>query len=392
MSRLAACLLICLSAFAAKKVIVVDGAAPSSSPLSAAVETEHLVYVSGMLGRDAKGAFARGDVAAQVRQTLDNIGQALKAAGLGFGHVVGTTLYLTDLRTLPQADEVYRKYFPKDFPARTTLESQLMTPEGLVEISAIAIRDISRKRFIHPEGWANPVAPVSYAVEAGDTLFLSALQPVDAATGALAGDSIQSQTERVMRNQEEILRAAKMTFGDLVFSRIYLTDPGDYAGLNEVYRKFVTAPPPARATVHGFPDEPGRLLQVQSTAVRGSGKGRPTGEGHTSPIHSFSVKASATLYITGMTGRTPEGSLAKNDIRAQTRQALKTIEEQLTKHGMTFADAVDCVVWLQDARHFTGMNEVYREVVKPNPPARATVRIAPASAAALIEIMMIASK
>ena len=392
MSQLAACLLICLSAFAAKRVIVLESAAPASTPLSAGIETEHLVYVSGMVGRDAKGAFARGDVGAQVRQTLDNIGRVLKAAGLGFGNVVSTTMYLTDLRTLPAADAVYRQFFPKDFPARTTVESQLMTPEGLVEISAIASREMSGKRFIHPEAWPSPGAPVSYAVEAGGALFLSALQPVDPATGTLAGDSVQSQTERVMLNQEEILRAAGITFGDLVFSRIYLTDRSDYAGLNEAYLKFISAPPPARATVRGFPAEPGHLLQVQSVAVRGSGKGRPTGESHTSPIHSFSVKAGNTLYISGMTGRTPDGQLATGDIRAQTRQALKTIEEQLLKHGMSFADAVDCVVWLQDARHFAGMNEVYREVVKPDPPARAAVRIAPTSAAALIEIMMVAHK
>ena len=59
---------------------------------------------------------------------------------------------------------------------------------------------------------------------------------------------------------------------------------------------------------------------------------------------------------------------------------------------MTFADTVDAVIWLREPRHAAAMNEVYREIVKPNPPARATVRLSPNAAEGLIEIMMIAHK
>lgn len=195
-----------------------------------------------------------------------------------------------------------------------------------------------------------------------------------------------------MRNQAAVLAAAGMKFADMAASRIYITDSSYYTGLNEAYKKFVDAPPPARATVVAAPFEPGHLVHIQSVAVKGSGENRPTGEGISSPIHSYSVKAGDALYITGMTGRAPDGTYARNDIRAQTRQALRTIEEQLTRHGMTFANAVDAVVWLRDPRHAAAMNEVYREIVKPLPPARATVRLSPNSADGLIEIMMIAHK
>ncbi len=383
----AVCFCAC-TARAAKRVITPKGVSRSGSPLSAAIETKDLVYVSGMTGRDPKGGYARGGIEAQTRQTLANIGAALKAAGLGFSHVLSTTVYVTDMRWMPQVDAVYRGHFPGGYPARTVLESMLMTPDALVEISAIAARDPSSKRIIRPDGWPAPSRPESYAVAGGGTLFLSALLPSD----PLAGDTITTQVEQLMRNQEAILKAAGMSFADLVFSRIYLSDPSLYAGLNEAYRKFVTAVPPARATVHAFPVAPGSLLQIQSAAVPGSGIGRPSGEGHTSPIHSFSVKAGNRLYITGMTGRAKDGTFARGDIRAQTREALNTIGEQLAKHGFTFADVVDSVVWLRDARDFAGMNEVYRNVVKPDPPARATVRIPPASAEALVEIMMVAEK
>lgn len=379
-----------VSAFAEKKVITPEGVPRSSSPLSAAIEADGMLWVSGMVGRDAAGRFARGDVKAQTQQTLANIRAALKAAGLDFSHVVSTNLYLADVRTLPEADEAYRVAFPKDFPARTVLESMLMAPEALVEISAIAIRDLARRRFIRPDGWSEPQGPFSHAVDAAGTLFLSSLHPVHPGTGHLAGTSIQAQTERVMRNQEELLKAAGFLFADLVTTRIFLADSASYSGLNDVYRRFVTAPPPARATLNAFPVHLGHLLQTQSVAVKGSGEGRPTGESWTSPIHSYSVKAGRRLYITGMTGRAPDGQFALNDIRAQTRQALATIEVELKKHGFTWADIVDSTVYLRDTRHFAAMNEVYRETVKLDPPARATVRIPLNSVEGLVEIMMVA--
>jgi 2-iminobutanoate/2-iminopropanoate deaminase len=262
----------------------------------------------------------------------------------------------------------------------------------MVEISAIAARDGTAIEAVTPDGWPSPSLPYSHAMRAGNTLFLSALRPADPASGRLAGTTIEAQTEQALNNQESILRAAGLSFADLVYSRIYLADPGDYDGLNKVYRQFVTAVPPARATVNPRLDDAVHLIQIQSTAVKGSGEGRPPGEGFTSPIHSYSVKSGTTLYITGMTGRRPDATFASGDIRAQTRQALATIEEQLRKHGMTFADIVDSTVWLRDSRDFAGMNEVYREIVQPNPPARATVRIPPNSGKMLVEIMMVAEK
>ena len=376
---------------AQKKVIVPKGAARSSSPYSPAIQTRDLTYVAGMVGRAPDGSVAKGEIRAQTRQVLVNIGAALDAAGLGFEHVVSTNVYLSDIRHLGAADEVYREYFPKDFPARTVLESMLMGPDFIVEISAIAVNDLAEKEVIQPQGWQPPKPPLSHAVRAGDTLFLSAFEPVDAKSGKLAAMTIREQTTQVMRNQEEALRAAGMGFGDLASSRIYLASTADYQGLNEAYKPFVKAVPPARATVNPRLNDPKHLIQIQSVAVKGSGENRPSGPGHTSPIHSYSVRAGDRLYITGMTGRGADG-FARGDIKAQVRQSLKTIEEQLVKHGFTFADVVDSTVFLRDARDFQGMNEVYREIVRPNPPARATVRVPQVSGDSLVEIMMVASK
>lgn len=389
--RAALALLLCAAAATAEKKAIRPPSSPTAGPYSAGVMTDQFLYVSGHVGPEPGGGFAPFDIRTQTRRCLELVGKVLKEAGLGPRDVVSTTLYLTDIRTLDAADAAYREFFEGPYPARVEIESQLLIPEALVEVSAVALRRGDRTA-VEPEGWAKPKRPLSHAILAGGTLFFSTLRPTDPVTGRLAGNTIEEQTTQVMRNQEALLAAAGLKFADMAATRIYLTDSSYYNGLNDAYRKFVTAPPPARATVSGTPFEPGHLVQMQSVAVKGSGEGRPTGEGITSPIHSFSVKAGNTLYVTGMTGRAPDGKFALNDIRAQTRQALATIQEQLARHGMTFADVVDAVVWLRDARHAGAMNEIYREIVKPNPPARATVRLPPSSAQGLIEIMMIAHK
>lgn len=343
------------------------------------------VYIAGITARGR-------DVAEQTRRILRALDASLTSAKLTRAHVVSVNVYLADWRLRDAADVEYRRYFQEPYPARTVLQASLDFPEAAICISAVATRDLAARTIIQPAGWPTPGQPSSYAVVAGDTLLLSGGLPLNPRDGALVGNTIQQQVERIMRNQEDILRTAGLTFADLVFTRIHLANPGDYAGLNEVYRRYVTAPPPARATVGGSPFAPGHLIQFQSVAVRGSGLGRPSGEGYTSPIHSFSVRAGRRLFITGMTGRAPDGRFALNDIGAQTRQALATIEEQLARHNMKFDDVVDSVVWLRDMRLAAGMDQVYRRVTGSARHARTVVGIAPTSFDALVEIMMIAER
>jgi enamine deaminase RidA (YjgF/YER057c/UK114 family) len=189
-----------------------------------------------------------------------------------------------------------------------------------------------------------------------------------------------------MRRQNEVLSAAGYSFADLVLTKIYLAEPAGYVALNEAYRQFVTAPPPARATIHAKAVRPGELLQVQSVAVRGSGAGRPSGEGITSPIHSYSVLAAPRLYITGMTGRKADGTFSP-DLAGQTRQALAMISEQLERHAFGFGDVVETTVWLRDLGDFKAMTGML-----PVRGARTIVGIPPNSQESLVEIQMVAEK
>jgi 2-iminobutanoate/2-iminopropanoate deaminase len=93
------------------------------------------------------------------------------------------------------------------------------------------------------------IGPYSQAIRAGDLLFVSGQIPLDPATGTLVGGDISVQTRRVLDNLAAILTAAGASFADVVKTNVYLLDMDDFAAMNAVYATYVTAPPPARATV-----------------------------------------------------------------------------------------------------------------------------------------------
>jgi len=104
------------------------------------------VYIAGQVGVDAQGNLVGpGDFAAQMRQTFENLGVALKAAGGSFADVAKFTTYITRDADLPIFMEtrksVFAKLYPSgDYPPNTLLViSRLVKPELLIEIEAIAV-------------------------------------------------------------------------------------------------------------------------------------------------------------------------------------------------------------------------------------------------------------
>jgi 2-iminobutanoate/2-iminopropanoate deaminase len=106
-------------------------------PLSAAVIAGRHVYLSGALGNDET---TRGNPAAQTRATLEKLRRTLAAAGVLPADVVEAFVYVTDLKFLPDVDREYRSFFGSHAPARTTLRSGLVAPDGLVEIMLTAVK------------------------------------------------------------------------------------------------------------------------------------------------------------------------------------------------------------------------------------------------------------
>jgi 2-iminobutanoate/2-iminopropanoate deaminase len=115
-------------------------AAPSAiGPYSQAIRAGSLLFVSGQVPIDpATGAIVDGDVAAQTRRVLQNVGAILEAAGVSFDHVVRTTVFLTDMNDFAAMNEVYATCFSSPAPARATVQVSRLPKDARVEIDVIA--------------------------------------------------------------------------------------------------------------------------------------------------------------------------------------------------------------------------------------------------------------
>lgn len=111
-----------------------------------------------------------------------------------------------------------------------------------------------------------PAASYSQAVRAGNIVQVAGQGPGDPATGKLVGDTVGEQTEQTMRNVVTILEAAGASLDDVVMMRVYLTSRDDFAGMNEVFGRYVTEPFPARTTVFTGLGA-GMLVEIDALAV-----------------------------------------------------------------------------------------------------------------------------
>ena len=125
-----------------KKECIIDKGIPAFGPYSHAVECKGFVFVSGQIGVDPRtGALVEGGAGAQADMALRNAKSILVGMGLGLADVVKTTIFLTDIDDFSAVNDVYAAYFPKDYPARSTVQiAALAKKGGSVEIEMIASR------------------------------------------------------------------------------------------------------------------------------------------------------------------------------------------------------------------------------------------------------------
>ena len=197
-------------------------------PFSLGVKADGLIYVAGTLAQE-------GDIKAQTKSVLDQIGQTLTKAGssprqrrLGARlpeerrrrrrHDRGLAHVLAQGRARPAP------------PCRR----RLVSPTALVEIAIVAVPNGGERVVVPPTGWST-ANPYSYAIRTGDTLFLSGLVARDPKTTTPVEGDMATQTKAVMANAGELLKAAGFGFEHVVTSRVYITDSADFQAMNQNY-------------------------------------------------------------------------------------------------------------------------------------------------------------
>ena len=118
---------------------------------------------------------------------------------------------------------------------------------------------------VHTDLAPAAIGPYSQAVVAGPFVFTSGQIPIDPATGNVEAAGIEAQTEQVMRNLGQVLRAAGSDYSKAVKTTCFLADIGDFAAFNGVYAKYFTGKP-ARSCVAVKDLPKGVLVEVEVIA------------------------------------------------------------------------------------------------------------------------------
>jgi reactive intermediate/imine deaminase len=385
----------CLSAVALAKAdlgVTVQGQRqvfPGSGqlPFSAATKADGLIYVSGTLAQE-------GDIKAQTKSVIDQMSATLTKAGSSLPMVAAVHVYLKNAADFAAMNEVYRTYWPKDPPVRTTIVADLVRPNALVEMSMVAIPNGGDRQVIHPSSWTRSPNPYSYGIKTGSTLFMAGLVSRNGKDNSVVEGDLTTQAKTVLDNAREILAAAGMTFDNVVSSRIYITDNTRFQEMNKVYTTYFTKEPPARATVVAPLMGPQYQIEITLTAsslpkqvfTTPAADGSP---GKPSAILSSAVKVGNRLYVSGILGNTKENL---GNAEAQTKELMARIERTMKAAGYGWNDVVDGIVYITDLKYYDPMNTAYRAFIAKDFPARATVKTGLVGADGLVEIMFVASK
>jgi reactive intermediate/imine deaminase len=366
--------LLCCAEAAEKRPISPETIKPIG-PYSPGILTSDFLYVSGQGAKNPQGEIPAG-MEGQLRQCFENVKAVVSAAGLTMDHVVYAQVYLTGPLDEDSLNRVWKEYFPKSPPARSTLGVARL-PDTPVEMNVVAVRDLSRRKTVAPPGYPAG-SPFSAGVIANDRFYLSGFFGRDSDTGRIPDDPA-AQVEMALDQMQATLKAAGLDFRHMVFVNPYLTEKMPTGVMNRVYAThFEFGNTPARATIQvaGLPR--GANVEFTGVAVMDLARRRAVRPKNMdpSPTASPCVLVGETLFCSAKSGFIPgvNGGIYGSTVETQLRQTMRNLLDGLEESGMTFSNVVASNVYLDSLDEFAQMNRVYAEYFATTPPSRTTVQ------------------
>jgi enamine deaminase RidA (YjgF/YER057c/UK114 family) len=413
------------------KTITSDNPRPIAH-YSEATLVDGFIFAAGQLASDFKTGVAPearkhpnfpyygSDIKLQTRYILDNIARTFAAGGSSLDSIVKAQVFLTDLNDFAGFDEVWREYFKVPPPRTTVGMGELLIKDTIIEIDVIGYGPSALpKHMVITSDNPKPLANYSEAIRVGDMLFAAGQLASDFKAGVAPearrdpsfpyyGSDIQLQTEYVLRHLQRTFEAAGSSLDHVVKAQVFLTDLNDFAGFDQVWKKYFKVPPP-RTTVGttgllvrdslveidltGYIPRPELVHQIVSS----SGQKPLANYSEAFTIGNF-VFAAGQLPSDFVTGIAPEARRHEafpyygSDIKLQTTYIMNNLKRTFEAAGSGLDRIVKAQVFLTDLAHFNGFDELWKTYFDV-PPPRTTVKTSGLLVKdALIEIDLIGVK
>ncbi len=359
----------------------VRAVAPQQMPATAddfgsrGIEAAGYVYVSGQGPRRQDGSTPT-NFADQVRLSLQNIKSVIEGAGLTMDHVVYVQVYLEDMNKYAELNKVFADYFPKNPPARAVL-GVARVPVSLLQINAVAVRDLAGKQPVYPPNYKADKA-YSPGMLTHDRLFVSTMLGREPSTAKVPDDP-GTQVDFALDGLKSIVEAAGLKLSNMVFVNPYLTREVPMQVMNERYaRRFEFGNTPARATIEVSSLPEGVHIAYTGVAVRDLNQRRAIRPKNMPPSATASpcVFAGDTLYCSAKSGFIPgpNGGIYALTTSQQVRQTMRNLLDNLEEADMKFDQVVSTTVYLDDLSELPEFERVYKQYFKGIPPAQTTVQ------------------
>lgn len=226
-------------------------------------------------------------------------------------------------------------------------------------------------------------------------IYLSGVSALDD-TGLIVGTGdVGAQTRVVLDRIAAKMLAAGSSIDRIASATVYLRSAADFQRMNEVYRTYWAADPPARTTVATALVHPGALVEIAAVGLAPGAERtvvHPDGWVRSPNPYSYAVRSGDTLFLSGIVPRRGrDNTVVAGDMATQTRAVMDNAAEILQAAGLSFDNVVNNRVYITDVAHFSSMNDVYREYFASKLPTRATVQCGLMNSQYLVEMTMTAS-
>ena len=375
------------------------------TPFSQGWRVGDLIFVGGQVSADRKGrTISPGDIAAQTRNTFENIQRVLQEAGGDMSDVVKLNTYyqfegegseITD--AWQQLTNVRMEYLPDPGPCGTAVRvSGFAYEDLLIEVEAIAAIGVDKTRLMPKDHWDwSMPTPFSQGWRVGDLIFVGGQVSADRRGGTISPGDIAAQTRNVFENIQRVLQEAGADMSDVVKLNTYYQFDGEgseitdfWEQLTKVRLEYLPDPGPCGTAVrvNGFGTED-LLIEIEAIAAVGVEKTRLMPKDHwdwsmPTPF-SQGWRVGNLIFVGGQISADQRGhTISPGDIAAQTRATFESINRVLKEAGADMTNVVKLNTYYQFDGEGPAVTDFWEQMTKvrleylPDPgPAGTAVRV-----------------